>query len=480
VEGYERDTEVPGPDEDTLPELAVSAETAAGNALHRLSCCVRYGEGMTVQDPEREALELIRRAARLENADAMTALADWYAQESERQEREANEACAEGWYRRAMEKGQPDAGYRLACLLMARSERTDDPTPLSEAAELLKIWAERGHAEAMYALAECYFEGRGVSKDPAEGFDYLLRAADAPVGMVRAKVLVGDCYRMGWGVSPDPEKAAEYTLSAAQSRLWEDRYPWMGQKCPRWYAHKVQREDAQARTEARFRLSVYGLGSNESTVSLVDERFVYLCEAVMEGHTAAREHLACIVAGRSTPARYFPWLHLAPKPMDLTLYRGPLQNLSPLPAAAMWTVTGEVTEAMCASALNYVGDGFYEGRCGLPQKQEAAVQCYREAAAVSGQYWAQYSLGFCLLYGVGTAADADEAVAYLTRAATGHAGACRLLGMCYETGEGVDAPNLRIALKYYRKALKLGDAEAASKVKETEKKLRKRTGGKAL
>ena len=481
VDGYERVAEMRGPEADTLPELAVSAEEAAGNALYRLSCCVRYGEGITVKEPEKEALELTRRATRLGNADAMTSLADWYAQESLKQDGEANGLCAESWYRRAMEQGQPDAGYRLACWLMERSERmanaTANAAAVSEAAELLKAEAERGHVEALCALASCYFEGRGVPKDPAVGFDLLLKAADAPVSMVRAQVLVGDCYRMGWGTSPDPEKAVEYTLRAVQSLPRKDRYPWMGPRCPRWYAHKVHKEDALARTEARFRLSVYGTGAQERGDSAVCERFLYLCEAVMEGHAAAREHLACIVAGRSTPDRYFPWLKLTTKPMDLTLYRGVLEELSPVPAETTWTATGEVTADMCAAALNYVGDGFYEGRCGLPRKPETAVQCYREAAAVSGQVWAQYSLGFCLLYGVGTAANADEAVVWLTRAADGgHAGACRLLGMCHETGEGVDSPNRRVALKYYRKALKLGDADAAPKVKELEKKLKKRRG----
>ena len=54
-----------------------------------------------------------------------------------------------------------------------------------------------------------------------------------------------------------------------------------------------------------------------------------------------------------------------------------------------------------------------------------------------------------------------------------HAQACYELAQCYEEGTGVDAKNVRVALKYYRKALKLGDSRAAIKVKTFEKDLKK-------
>ena len=126
--------------------------------------------------------------------------------------------------------------------------------------------------------------------------------------------------------------------------------------------------------------------------------------------------------------------------------------------------------------MNHIGDGYYEGRLGLPRAPEKAVWCYRKAADVPGQVWAQYSLGWCLLYGAGTSASPAEAVKYLTRAAVSHSGACYELAACYEQGRGVDVPNLRVALKYYRKALKLGETRAAAKVKVLEKTLKKRAG----
>ena len=454
---YERLAPIPGHDIEALPELAISAMKAAGRALYRQSCCVRYGEGIEVDNPDEAALELVKQAARLEEEHAMTALADWYADQYNEGGDKAALTCAEGWYRRAMEAGQSDAAYRLAYLLWTCAKGTGANALADEAAELFEIEAERGHVEAMCCLAECYFTGRGAPRDPVEGVDWLLRAADAPTPSVRALVLVGDCYRMGWGVPQDGQCAVYYTERAAASEPWSGRYPWMSPRCPRWYAHRVAKEDRLARTEAKFRMAVYGTAQENDD----EKRFLYLCEAVLEGHAAAKDHLACMIHASSTPTAYFEGLRLEPRPLELALSEVEL----------------DVTDDMRFAAMNYIGDGYFEGRFGLPCKPETAVRCYRAAAGGRDQVWAQYSLGWCLLHGVGTAADPDEAVIFLSRAAVSHSGACYELGSCYELGEGVDAPNLRVALKYYRKALKLGDARAAAKVKDFEKFLKKRSGG---
>ena len=145
-------------------------------------------------------------------------------------------------------------------------------------------------------------------------------------------------------------------------------------------------------------------------------------------------------------------------------------------------VSAEVTPAMIAAALNYLGDCLFYGK-GLPEDHAAAVACYKEAAdmlvpiprgqnAPEGQAWAQYSYGWCLLHGAGVREDPRTAIRYLTRAAKAHAEACYALGECYEGGIGVDSADPVEAYKFYRKAMKLGYRKAEGKVKVLEKLLK--------
>ena len=460
VEGYERVAAVTGFEIETLPELAISSIEAAGRALYRLSCCVRYEEGISVENPEAAALELVKQAARLEEPGAMTALADWYAHLYRGGGNEQTFSCAEGWYRRAMDAGQTDAPYRLACLLWDRSSVADEGAgaAAAEAAGLFQGEALRGHVQAMCRVAECYMSGKGLPQDTEAGFGWLCRAADAAVPSVRAMVLVGDCYRMGWGVEASADRALAYTRRAALSRPYAE-YPWMGERCPRWYVSQMRSENSAARTEAKLRMAVYGSEKEDD-----GERFFYLCEAVLDGHSTAVEHAARMIHTKSTPATYFAAVQLTPKTMDTSLYPAAPEALT------------EVTPKMRGAVMNYIGDGYFEGRIGLPRAPEKAVRCYRSAASLPEQAWAQYSLGWCLLHGVGTPSAPTEAVGFLTRAAAVHGGACYELATCYEKGRGVDVPNLRVALKYYRKALKLGETRAAVKVREIGKILKKRAG----
>jgi TPR repeat protein len=50
-------------------------------------------------------------------------------------------------------------------------------------------------------------------------------------------------------------------------------------------------------------------------------------------------------------------------------------------------------------------------------------------------------------------------------------GACYTLGVCHEEGRGVVVADDREAIKYYRKAQKLGHNKAAAKVAMLEKRL---------
>ena len=141
-----------------------------------------------------------------------------------------------------------------------------------------------------------------------------------------------------------------------------------------------------------------------------------------------------------------------------------------------------VTPRMDAEAMYYLGECLFRG-LHIPADRAAAVLCYRQAAAYTpgrgepvcrGALWAQYSLGWCLVRGVGCPGDPREGVAWLSRASRYHGQAAYMLAECYERGIGVDVPDTRSAVTYYRRALKLGYRQAAVGVAAMEKALRSR------
>jgi membrane associated rhomboid family serine protease len=82
----------------------------------------------------------------------------------------------------------------------------------AKAIDLYTRAAARGHAEAQYALAGIYAEGRGVSRDPAKAVDYYERAERA--GLPDAANSLGYLYENGVGVPADREKAIEWYYRA--------------------------------------------------------------------------------------------------------------------------------------------------------------------------------------------------------------------------------------------------------------------------
>lgn len=115
---------------------------------------------------------------------------------------------AADWYRLASQRGDPQASYALAMLMLAGRGVTKDPAagrqllaraadrvpaaayamgvlllednkPESDrrAAELIRFAADSADPEAQYAMAVLYRQGRGVAKDPSEMLLWMARAA---------------------------------------------------------------------------------------------------------------------------------------------------------------------------------------------------------------------------------------------------------------------------------------------------------------
>ena len=165
-----------------------------------------------------------------------------------------SDAQAEKWFRKAVEKNNPDAMENLAALIRAnRTAKADDKEAASlatKAAELRKGaapapqtlytrqlasapkeaaaalgWyrelAAKGNADANAWLGCALLEGKGLAADQAEGVRHLREAAQH--GSVEAMFNLGVLSRQGRGLPADNEAAARWFFQAADQegiRAW--------------------------------------------------------------------------------------------------------------------------------------------------------------------------------------------------------------------------------------------------------------------
>ena len=387
--------------------------------------------------------------------------------------------------------------------------------------------AARGSADALIGMAECLFYGHGSSSNTTAAVRMLRRAESLHDGRILASLWLGDYLRSRWEGQQnpvDPAEAAEVYIRGLRNRYVESEcspYTLENRRKARKQA------DVRARVEILYRLAtlraMYGTDESGGTDPRYAEAFRCLAEAILMGHAEARDDLARIFAyemsrprgltrkanrsKRMLESRFGAKARLRRRMRDfnaiptrnnraLRLHRTWLNDyytaLWPEPVPFSYemkatTLEGDapdyvkapVTDLMRINAMQYLGECFFEGY-GVPADAAAAVACYRAVrdmapesvrAIPSAVIEATYSLGWCLLYGVGTTVNYPEAIRLLTQVSKTHVGACYTLGVCHEEGRGVVVADDREAIKYYRKAQKLGHNKAAAKVAMLEKRL---------
>lgn len=157
-----------------------------------------YDEG-----PEKEAemKELLRLAAGQGHADAIYRLRQQYPEGAER----------DALLLKAADLGSLEAQRDLGAL-HATGDWTG-PHDAVLAADWYRRAAERGHPDAQYNLGFMYLRGEGVQADPHAGLQWLRRSADQ--GDEFSFRLLADLYRNGYyGVPAD----------ATQAALWDEKY----------------------------------------------------------------------------------------------------------------------------------------------------------------------------------------------------------------------------------------------------------------
>ncbi len=501
------------------PTDGMTLKETVGKAYYMLG----YGQIRDGKDAT-EALAYFREAAIYECREAMTAVGDLYTFGLISTGVVAEDrAMAFQAYEAAAEQSHVDALLSLAtgyetmaqeATAVGEGDRAEEYRRLAHGC--LVRGAKLGSVYALIGLAGCLWFGYGVKKNRNLAYDYLRRANGLADDQYRATkgahkntlaaLWLGDlylsapetratvssqtaCFKAAYGAYTEavsaPLTSVEDTLYLLPPRL-----------------QKRRASEEKAKAEAQYRLAVLGLlhfnhmmtlkqilepmGAavlSEHTQATEDLTRLYLYQKEQESHArtstssnpvepkrlfkkkaqSVAEEQASTTYYQAFGKLYYGGLRLLPKPFTLESMM-PRQNNDMLPEM----FRAPLTDMQKAEALNRLGDRYFYGQ-DINRSESAAVICYRRAAQVTvprgtqppgGIAWAQYSLGYCLLHGLGTKQDPVEAVRWLTAAAKYHGEAAFLLARCHLDGVGVDRSDRIEALKYYRRALKFGRSEA--------------------
>ncbi len=510
-------------DADVLyPTDGISMTEAAGKALYMLGYLCLSDGGDT-----NAALSYFKRAARLGSGVAMTAIGDLYEYGLvDTGDPQKNRKAALSAYGAAADNGQAEAHLSLAKYHSRRADEAEARGDVSEAERLrretvknLRQGEESGNLYAAVGLAGCEWLGYGVKKDKNAAYTRLrrmMRETEGEEGQGRINVMaalwLGDIFRLSMELNCTPEEKMKRAKNAYRAYLWAEKAPLLVSVETKYLLpvrmDALRALEEKAQSEARYRLAVLSMTHFDHKIS-GDRIYARLGAAVISGHEEAlsdltrlflhekyikanppdidmgkkkryggkknRETISDIVMLRTFGKLYYGTKKILPEPFTLSALRSTGED-----ARLPEYMTRPLTDTMRAEALNRLGDRYFYGQ-DIPEDRASAVACYRRAASVvqprdeavsGGIVWAQYSMGYCKLYGLGTSKDAREAVRYLTKAAKYHGEAALCLAKCHLEGVGVDRSDRLEALKYYRRAFKLGCFEAERMVNQLEAEIR--------
>ncbi len=196
--------------------------TGSGDSTAQSYLGWMYEAGAGVDQSIEKALSWYRLAAKQDQLWSQKALGRIY---SEGKSVEVDQGMSCYWFGRAAEQGDGFATYRFGyCFANGWGRQVDDEmaitlfrqaigSDIADAVIPLQSYAENGEAEAQFALAELFSEGRLVSRDDKLAFSLAQSASEQ--GHSDSLALLGSFYLRGLGVPEDHRKAEELLLQGA-------------------------------------------------------------------------------------------------------------------------------------------------------------------------------------------------------------------------------------------------------------------------
>ena len=381
----------------------VAAERGEPMAQYNIGVC--YAKGYGVDKDELIAFKYFQDSAIQNVAIAQCALAECYFYGRGCKKDENQESY---WLKKAANQNYSVAELSLGMYCLRNGENDDAVRYFNKA-------KQRGVADALFALGQCYEFGLGVKRNLDQA-DELYREAEkngsvlaigiiglqhlekgdfsnairiiekgAGMGEPFSSLLLGECYLNGLGVKKDPVRAFEICRTVALS----------GDP-----------------------MGLYALG-------------------------------CCHEYGLGTETNYIEAVKVFLK----------------------------ASEFLFPPALYELGGCYSEG-LGLESNEVKAVELYKKAAD-RNYAPAQCELGWCYIHGFGVISNAAKAVEWYRKAADMDFPPAQYeLGKCYAEGIGV-ATNIQKAIEYYQKAAQGGFQEAIAAAKLIETTMKKNTIGSA-
>ncbi len=407
---------------------AYEGDSSNGDAAFKLGLCNLKGLG--TETDEKVAFEWFCRGAELGSPDAAYMKGECYlfgvgvdgdAQKATASYLEALSCAADGFV-------CEEAHLAMAKCLERGVGVERDP---ASALRLYKTAAENGNAEAMYNLGRLILTGAGSRSEQFDARTYMLRAAR--IEYVPAMLAMGRFADEGRGVAKNSADAERWYTKAVGATARSA--PELNDFPQRFY-EKAEHE-TDCRIEAQYRLGLL-MAKREPSLRSYLGAFENIAFAASMGHDGAQLEISKIFVHGGDLKSYYE--------TDFG------ENGEDAPSKEIF-----------GSAMNKLGDAYFDGKALVKKNEVAAARCYKIAAEL-GDVDASYSYGWCLRHGVGLNENDAEAVKWLKLAADrGNINAAYSYGLCCEEGSGTGIKNKREARSYYRKAASAGHLEAAKR-----------------
>ena len=215
-----------------------AAEAGLDEAMYDMG--LLYLSGIGVEANAKSAFKWFHRGAELGNLRAIYMVGVFY-RNGTGVEQDADEAAR--WQNKALESWRQcaDAGDVNAMLLLARLAEKED-CDKEEASKWYRKAAEKGNAAAQFKLALCYFRGDGVEEDAEVAAQWMLKAAEQGAD-AEAQWFMGCFYQKGKGVEQNPAEAVKW-FSRSAKKNWP-RAKHSLALCY-WRGDGVQKDEAKA------------------------------------------------------------------------------------------------------------------------------------------------------------------------------------------------------------------------------------------
>jgi hypothetical protein len=309
----------------------------------------------------------------------------------------------------AADKGSWRAHLRLAeWHRRNRSKNVEEPQRwYRSSADLMRVAAAKGDAEAQFQLGHLFLAGHGTSKNPAEALRWLLRSGDQC--HPGAQALLGSVFETGVGVQVDLKEAATWYQKAAEAGL-EEAQVRLGQ---------LYAEGRGVAQDGKLALLWFGKAwraGNAEAARRIAEAHLFDAIGVQDSEVALEYYRHAAELGDEEAQWYL-----------VDAYRwgeGAERNRS---EAIHWLkVLGE--EGNDADALMELSR-MYEGGEGIKPNEAKALE-YLHSAAEGGCIEAQALLGLQLQCGRGLPQDNEDAYFWLSLAGSRGEDVEPQLGLC--------------------------------------------------